>query len=93
MTFHLKGTTFQQPVSQVGRGKNRCEQTALPLGSSHVVAQGTWQTQAWRVMGLEALPHPGLHYSTAFSHRVWKIGARVILTEKLQIIITNLLFR
>lgn len=60
-----------------------------PCGSSgNMVAP-----QAWRVVGLEALPHPELHYSTAFSQWVWKIGARVLLIEKLQIIITNLLFR
>lgn len=51
--------------------------------------------QTCQVVGLEALPHPGLHYSTGveFSPWVQKIGARVLLVEKLQIIITNLLFR
>lgn len=47
--------------------------------------------QAWWVVRLEAVPAPEFHCSIAFSHWGWKIG--VSLVKKLQIIITNLLFR
>lgn len=49
--------------------------------------------QARQVTGLEAVPTPGFHCSIAFSRWGWKISARVLLVEKLQIIITNLLFQ